>query len=242
MFFRSHVVEPLLPFRCLREKAIAAALAGNTSNAVTREAGRLTSEYMQLLRRHAEMGQGTPPAAFTLPPRWPIDAVARRLAVSAIWEAVLRNRAGAGRPDAVPGAAGGAKDTLKSLPFLARVADVEIDALTSAASARYYDEGDCIFARDDPADALYVISTGRVRIHRDAFDGDVAILGVHASSDAFGSSLWLWEGTNYHYTARAAGRLRVIAVPALAFRQLMRNNPEIGAQVRRDMVKALNWA
>ncbi len=84
---------PRPEFRNLSEETIAAALEQPIPNAISIEVGRLVNEYVEALRRRARDDGGAVSTFLGGEPRWPMEAVAKRLAEGVVCEAILENRA-----------------------------------------------------------------------------------------------------------------------------------------------------
>lgn len=79
------IVEPKPEFRSLSEDAVLAARADpDPSNHIAKELARLIAAYSDDFQRHIDLRGYVPPHILHVMPRWPIEAVAMRLATDAI--------------------------------------------------------------------------------------------------------------------------------------------------------------
>src|SRR5688572_11366636 len=85
-------------------------------------------------------------------------------------------------------------DTLGAIPLFAGLRPPELETLAQRVRQRRYREGEAIFHRDDPGAALYVILSGRVKIHNESPDGTDVIITVMSVGDFFGE-LSLLDGS-----------------------------------------------
>ncbi len=91
-------------------------------------------------------------------------------------------------------------------------------------------EGSLIFAADHPAEGLYIVLKGRVRVFEDngGRDQDVAFMGP---GDFFGEASLLLD-TDHTKSAEAVEDSELMVVPRRSFHQLLASDPELDRQVR----------
>jgi CRP-like cAMP-binding protein len=77
-------------------------------------------------------------------------------------------------------------DTLAAIPLFAGLRQPELEALAQRMRQRRYKEDEAIFHRDDPGAAMYVILSGRVKIHNEGVDGTDIIITVFKGGEFFG--------------------------------------------------------
>jgi CRP-like cAMP-binding protein len=80
----------------------------------------------------------------------------------------------------------GIKDLLAEVPLFEGLAEADLNIIAQRARQRRYKEGDTIFHRNDPGVALYVICTGKVKIHNETPDGTDCIIAILDVGDFFG--------------------------------------------------------
>jgi CRP/FNR family cyclic AMP-dependent transcriptional regulator len=89
--------------------------------------------------------------------------------------------------------------------------------------------GRTVFELGSPADGLFIVLSGRVRILRE--DGaEVAVLG---SGEYFGE-LSLLTGTTHHHAVEAVEDTELMVVPKERFDSLLAENPELAAGIRQQ--------
>jgi CRP/FNR family transcriptional regulator, cyclic AMP receptor protein len=76
--------------------------------------------------------------------------------------------------------------SLAGVPLFAGLNAHDLAVVSERVRQRRYREGDRIFHKDDPGVALYVILSGRVRIHNETPDGADMIITVLTAGDFFG--------------------------------------------------------
>ena len=89
-----------------------------------------------------------------------------------------------------------------------------------------YPFGAVIVEEGEPADALYVIVSGRARALRQGLGGEEVSLGVLGPGDVFGETALL-EGRVRGATIRARGPVEALRLPAVVFKALSATDPRV---------------
>lgn len=110
---------------------------------------------------------------------------------------------------------------LRACRLFAGVNDVQLEGLARSMRSRRYRDGETIFHQDDPADALYVVAEGSVKIVLpSAEDGEPAILATLGQGDFFGA-LALIDEAPRSATAMALGKTQTLILRRDAFLALI---------------------
>ncbi|KEF33654.1 transcriptional regulator [Deinococcus sp. RL] len=120
-------------------------------------------------------------------------------------------------------------------------ADLELDELERVAAAtpcRNYHPGEVIYRMDDPADALYFVRGGLVKISKLFPNGKEAILGVVGQHDTFGELL-LEPEERRPTQAEAVEPTSLIVLPRHELQQLLAQRPELAMKLIRLMAARL---
>jgi CRP-like cAMP-binding protein len=121
-----------------------------------------------------------------------------------------------GLPDTTIGLQG-----LRACRLFAGVDDVQLGVLAGSMRSRRYRDGETIFHQDDPADALYVVADGAVKIVLpSAEDAEPAILATLGPGDFFGALALLDEAPR-SATAIALGKTQALMLRRDAFLALI---------------------
>ncbi|MBA3344118.1 MAG: peptidase domain-containing ABC transporter [Gemmatimonadales bacterium] len=119
---------------------------------------------------------------------------------------------------------------LKDVPLLTWLPEalraLVVDAFVPAA----YSFGVSIVREGDPADALYVVVSGRARVVRTAENGEELSLNVLRAGDVFGE-IGLLEHTTRTATVRAAGDVEVLRLDKALFEALVNRHPELRTHI-----------
>jgi CRP/FNR family transcriptional regulator, cyclic AMP receptor protein len=77
-------------------------------------------------------------------------------------------------------------DLLADVPLFEGLAPADLAIVAQRVRQRRYKDGDTIFHRNDPGVALYVICSGKVKIHNETPDGADAIICILSEGEFFG--------------------------------------------------------
>lgn len=99
------------------------------------------------------------------------------------------------------------------------------DALLARATLVQFDHGMTVFAQDDPADAIYIVLEGWVKLYRISPAGAEAVVGVFTKGHSFGEAIALRGGV-YPVFAEAVTDCTLVRVDARIFLGLLQDSPE----------------
>src|SRR5262245_9661729 len=91
---------------------------------------------------------------------------------------------------------------LSQVPFLAELAETELQALAAVCRVRRFRRGEVLFHEGDPGNALFLIQSGQVKILRVTDEGEDRILHVLGPGEYLGE-LSLVDGAPRSATAQA---------------------------------------
>ncbi len=132
-------------------------------------------------------------------------------------------------------------DTLRSVPLFAQLRDGDIQQLSRFTRDRNYPKNSVIAFEDAPADALYVVVSGQVKIVLIAEDGREVILSTRSSGDFFGEmSLLDDEPRSAHAIAMEDSDLLVLRRDE--FHKCLEGMPQMAIGLLRVMCKRLRQA
>ncbi|MEV4600849.1 family 2B encapsulin nanocompartment shell protein [Amycolatopsis sp. NPDC049253] len=110
---------------------------------------------------------------------------------------------------------------LAELPLLRGFADADaLAALAERFEQREYEPGDTIVTAGSPLDSVVLVAFGKVSRTAPGPYGEEAHLGTLTAGDHFGAELLGGAAGSWNFTAKAATRCIVLALPAEAFERL----------------------
>jgi CRP/FNR family cyclic AMP-dependent transcriptional regulator len=123
---------------------------------------------------------------------------------------------------------------LTSMPFFAGLDAAALDRVASGTRIRRFRRGEVVFHLGDPGDALFLISSGAVKITLPSETGDEEILATLQPGEVFGE-LSLLDGAPRSATAVALEPTETIVLQRDRFRDLMTTEPSIRDAVMANM-------
>ncbi len=134
-----------------------------------------------------------------------------------------------------------AADVLRKVPLFSDLAEPELVRFGEVTREREYPKNSVILFEDDPGDALYIVSSGQVKVVLIGEDGREVILSVLGDGDFFGEmSLIDDEPRSAHVIAMKDSRLLVLRRED--FQSELQREPRIGLKLLRVLVQRLRRA
>ncbi|MBB6099529.1 CRP/FNR family transcriptional regulator [Deinobacterium chartae] len=127
---------------------------------------------------------------------------------------------------------------LKSTSLFEDLELAEIEKVAASTPYRHYKAGEVIYRMDDPADALYFVKEGLVKISKFFPNGKEAILGVVGQYSAFGELL-LTPEERRPTQAEAIEPTTLIVLPRSELQNLLEKRPTIALKFVRLMAERL---
>jgi CRP-like cAMP-binding protein len=113
--------------------------------------------------------------------------------------------------------------------LLADVPPEDVRQVLSIARRRTFSRGEVVFHRDDPADSLHLIVSGRFAVRITTPLGDTALIAVHGPGDAFGELALVSDGARRSATVSALEPAETLSVYRDDFARLQRQHPAVNA-------------
>jgi len=134
-----------------------------------------------------------------------------------------------------------ANEVLKRVPLFNDLSEAEVSRFADVTREREYPKNSVILFEDDPGDALYIVSTGQVKVVLIGEDGREVILSVLGDGDFFGEmSLIDDEPRSAHVIAMKDSQLLVLRRDD--FQSRLEEQPKIALKLLRVLVQRLRRA
>lgn len=88
-----------------------------------------------------------------------------------------------------------------------------------------YDRGDTLFTRGDPADRLFAVVDGWVKLTRTTPDGQESVIGVFGPGQSFAEAA-IFRGGRYPVNGALVEHSRLLVIPAQRFLAKLRQRPD----------------
>lgn len=127
-------------------------------------------------------------------------------------------------------------ETLRLVPFFAKMQPDEADGLAQKLVPRRFNNGQIIFHHGDPGGLLYIISKGKVKITHSTPEGHEALLAILGTGDFFGE-LALLDDSPRSATAEAIEPTETLTLHRDDFLRYISHNPEFSQHVLQTMAQ-----
>lgn len=122
------------------------------------------------------------------------------------------------------------RSLVRGVPWLGALGDAEIKALLADSEVRSLKSREWLFRQDTPAEWLYIVIGGAVRLVRAAADGRLATIRCVERGGTLGELSMVSREGIYLYSSEALSRTQVLAIPAARCRELLDRQPECRAE------------
>ena len=127
---------------------------------------------------------------------------------------------------------------LKAVPGFGLLQEADLLEIIGASVNLVWPAGECVFSKDTPAEALYIVLSGTVQIY-DEVDGTDIEIARTGPGDYFGESSLLAE-TTHSKNVRALDDVELLVLSKDSFAELLRSKPDLDAEVRRMLEARLS--
>src|SRR5918911_1424242 len=121
-------------------------------------------------------------------------------------------------------------ESIRSVPLFASLDDGTASALRALLEVEQKPAGDALFQTGDAGDAMYLVESGRVRIHIIDADGEDVTLAELARGDFFGEMAIL-DGKPRSASATVVEDARLAVLPRDDFIAFVRRNPDVALKM-----------
>ena len=128
-----------------------------------------------------------------------------------------------------------ARAALRSCPLFAELDEATLALVADAMRARRYGRGEVIFHLEDPGDALYVVTSGEVKIVLPSEEGAEPVILTTIAQGGFFGELALLDGRPRSASAIAIRAVETLVLRRDAFDRIVDGDPGL----RRAMFEAL---
>jgi HEAT repeat protein len=127
---------------------------------------------------------------------------------------------------------------LRRVPLLAALPPADLQRVAVIAAEQEYDDGDAICRQGETGDEMFVIISGEVRIVVNNEGQPEREIARRAAGDVVGE-MSLISGDLRIATVLAVGDVRTLCLDRLSFESLLRERPEVGLAVMRELCTRL---
>jgi len=133
------------------------------------------------------------------------------------------------------------RELLTSVELFAEMNEEEIDDLTTLAQIKKLDKDTTVFHAGDPADAVFVVASGRVKVVITSSDGKEFILTVLGAGQVFGE-MALLESAPRSASVVTLSAVEVLVISRADFQRLLDSNARISQRLMAILSRRLRRA
>lgn len=133
------------------------------------------------------------------------------------------------------------RELLASVELFGEMHEEEIDDLTALAQIKKLTKDTTIFHAGDPADAVFVVASGRVKVVITSSDGKEFILTVLGTGQVFGE-MALLESAPRSASVVTLSAVEVLVISRVDFQRLLDSNPRISLRLMAILSRRLRRA
>src|SRR5512133_3521782 len=130
---------------------------------------------------------------------------------------------------------------LGRLPFFSGLSKPALEAVNQRFVEKGYQPGERIYTAGDPAERLFVVADGKVKLLQHAASGRSVLLDILTSGEFFGNLATLGVAA-YPDTAQAQTSLCALSIRSDDFHQVLDEHPELALKTLAIMGERLNAA
>jgi len=127
---------------------------------------------------------------------------------------------------------------LRQVPFFAGLSDAELRALDRRCVVRHYERDQVVFEEGEPAQGLYIIAAGALRIYKSSPEGREQVLAVERAGSSV-AEIPLFDGGPYPASVSAAEDSDLLFLSRADFDSLCREHHEVPIKVLAVVGKRL---
>lgn len=116
----------------------------------------------------------------------------------------------------------------------------EIEALSREAMRKKSTTGQTLFLQGDPADEMFLIKGGRVKLSKVLEDGTELTLDIRKGGDFVGENMFSEEG-HYPVSAYCLEDTLTCGFSRIQFEQLVLQHPKVGLQIIKNLSERITW-
>ena len=123
-------------------------------------------------------------------------------------------------------------ELLKSIPYFSGLSTAELDSIKEHIYERSAENGDLILLEDEPADAMYFVASGVVKVFKTSSEGKEQILSFVRPGESF-NDVPLFDGGPNLGSVQAIGPVTLYGLRTGDLENILRSSPQIALNVIR---------
>ena len=123
-------------------------------------------------------------------------------------------------------------ELLKSIPYFSGISAAELDSIREFIFEKEVETGEMILLEDEPAEALYFVASGAVKMFKTSSDGKEQILSFIRPGESF-NDVPIFDGGPNLASAQAIGPVVLYGIRSSDLEAILRSHPQVSLNVTR---------
>jgi CRP-like cAMP-binding protein len=124
---------------------------------------------------------------------------------------------------------------LRHHPLFAGLDDEQLTRLLNSAHLEHLEDGQLLFASDQPARHFFLVRSGSMRLYLSTPDGAEKVLHLAAPGETFAEAITFMDGQRYPVNASALGKTEIIAFANSTFRDILGESTDTCFRLMADL-------
>ncbi len=129
-----------------------------------------------------------------------------------------------------------ALDLLKSIPYFAGMPDEVVEETRRHIFEKSLDRGEIILLEGEPANALFFLASGAVKVFKTSPDGKEQILSIVRPGESF-NDISVFDGGLNPASAQAMGQIHLYGISRTDIEEIITRHPQVAINVVQVMAK-----
>ena len=125
-------------------------------------------------------------------------------------------------------------DRLRRVSIFDGLSEVQLAQVSELSTTEDFRKGQYLFRQGEPAEWLYVILRGRIKLVKHAPTGATTIIEIYSVGDELSSAALIEDGP-YPASARALTDGMIMKLPKAMFKKLLREWPQVSFNVMKEL-------
>jgi len=129
-------------------------------------------------------------------------------------------------------------ELIKSIPYFSGLSTAELDSVKGLIFEMQAERGEFILLEGEPADALYIVVSGVVKVFKTSAEGKEQILQLIRPGDSF-NDVPIFDGGANPASAQAMGPVVLYSIKKSDIHSILRNHPQVALNVAQVLSQKL---
>ena len=129
-------------------------------------------------------------------------------------------------------------ELIKSIPYFSGLSTAELDSVKGLIFEMQAERGEFILLEGEPADALYIVVSGIVKVFKTSAEGKEQILQLIRPGDSF-NDVPIFDGGANPASAQAMGPVVLYSIKKSDIHSILRNHPQVALNVAQVLSQKL---